>query len=526
MTSTDGGPEQYIRTDHLEGDIEGRSVRGGAITSVAQVAKSLLTVGSTLVLARLLTPEDFGLVAMVTAVTGFLSMFKDMGLSMVTVQREEISQAQISALFWINAALGLVITVALAALSWGLAWFYQQPEVMGVAIVLALSFMVDGLTVQHEALMRRQMRYRALAIAEVVSVAAGVAAAVILAWQGFSYWALVANLVVFSAVNLVAIWIACPWRPAAPGRTDQMWELLRFGANITGFSFVNYFARNLDDVLIGRFHGANELGLYQKAYEILMVPITQINRPASRVAIPALSRLADDESRYRRAYLRILEKLLLVTMPVGALLILASDWVVLVILGDQWVDAALIFAALGVSIFAQAIGNTTGWLFISQDRTDEMFRWGFIGAGTALFSFVIGLPWGALGVAVAYSAVGVLVRTPWLLWFVGRRGPVMTLDFYRVAWPGLVAALGSAAAVGILRWATIFEVSVVNLIISIPLAAVGALALTCAYGRGRAVLVDGWRLLRHLRRAGEDDDELDEALLEESSQEKGEDHRI
>ncbi len=505
MSSNDGGPEQFIETDHLEEDLEGRTVRGGAITSVAQALKSLLMVGSTVVLARLLTPEDFGLVAMVTAVTGFLSMFKDMGLAMVTVQREEITHRQVSALFWINAALGLAITLVLAGLSWGLAWFYGQPEVMWIAIVLALSFMVDGLTVQHEALMRRQMRYRALAVVEVISVAAGVAAALILAWQGFGFWALVANLVVFSAVNLVIVWLVFPWRPAMPAKAEEMWELLRFGANLTGFSFVNYFARNLDDVLIGRFHGANELGLYQKAYEILMVPITQINRPASRVAIPALSRLVGEPERYRKAYMRILEKLLLVTMPLGALLILSADWVVLTILGDQWTAAAVIFAALGVSIFAQAIGNTTGWLFISQDRTDEMFRWGFIGAATAIASFVIGLPWGAFGVAVAYSAVGVMVRTPWLLWFVGRKGPVRTLDFYRAVWPGFVAAVGAGAAVAGFRWVTIFDVSVVNLVFSIPIAVGGALVVTVVYPRGREVLADGIYLMRHLRGSGDEE---------------------
>lgn len=506
MARHDADPDEYFRTDHLDDDIEGRTVRGGAITSAAQILKSILQISSTLILARLLTPEDFGLVAMVTAVTGFLAMFKDMGLGMVTIQREDITHRQVSALFWINAALGLVITIVVILLSWGLVWFYDQPEVMGIAIGLSVAFMIKGLLVQHEAILRRRMRYRALAVVEVTALAMGLAVAVVLAWWGFAYWALVANTVVYAAAHFIGLWITCRWRPATPGGAEELWELIVFGANLTGFSFVNYFARNLDDVLIGRFHGAGELGLYQKAYEILMVPIKQINTPASRVAIPALSRMADQPDRYRRAYKRILEKLLLITMPLGALLIGASDWVVLTVLGDQWVEAAAIFAVLGISIFSQSIGNTTGWLFISQDRTDDMFRWGFIGSGTAIASFVIGLPWGAFGVALAYSVVGICIRTPWLLWYVGRKGPVRTIDFYATAWPAALVATGTGAAMIGLRQATIFVHPVANLALALPVALVSALLVTVSFGRGREILADGVLLLKHLRASAEDDD--------------------
>lgn len=504
MAKKYANPEDYLRTDHLDDDIGRRTVRGGAITSIAQAMKSILQIASTLALARLLTPEDFGLVAMVTAVTGFLGMFKDMGLAMVTIQRKKITHKQVSALFWINAAIGLVITLLVIGLSWGLVWFYEQPEVFGIAIVLSLSFMVSGLTVQHVAIMKRQMRYRDLALVEVISMGLGLGVAVAMAWQGFSYWALVANMVVYAAAHFIGMWIACRWRPALSVGAEGLWDLLVFGWHLTGFSLINYFARNLDDVLIGRFHGAGELGLYQKAYEILMVPIRQINAPASRVAIPALSRLADQPERYRRAYRRILEKLLLVTMPLGALLIVAADWIVLVVLGDQWVDAAVIFAFLGISIFAQAIGNTTGWLFISQDRTKDMFKWGFIGSGTAIVSFIIGLPWGAVGVALAYSVVGITIRTPWLLWYVGRKGPVKTRDFYATAWPPFVAALGAGAGLWLFREFAAFQWPLLNLVLSVPITVLCLLAVTAILPQGRAILADVMVLVGHLRKKKEE----------------------
>ncbi|MFU8806953.1 MAG: oligosaccharide flippase family protein, partial [Bradymonadaceae bacterium] len=240
-----------------------------------------------------------------------------------------------------------------------------------------------------------------------------------------------------------------------PGRFSEIRSMLAYGGNLTGFSVVNYFARNLDDVLIGRFHGAGPLGLYQKAYEILMVPIKQINNPVSAVAIPALSRLVDQPERYRKAYLRILEKVLLLTMPLAALLIATADWVVLLALGPQWTESAQIFAVLGILVFIQPLGNSTGWLFITQDRTREMLRWGVLGSTLSIISFLVGLPWGVIGVAAAYAISGLVVRTPILLWYVGRRGPVRTVDFYKRCAP---FALSGVVTLGVLLQMRALEV--------------------------------------------------------------------
>ena len=499
-------PQQYIDTAKLESDLSGRSVRGGAWASIGQFGKSLLQILSTLALARLLTPTDYGLVGMVVAVTGLLAMFKDMGLAMATVQREDITHEQVSSLFWINVALGFAVTVVAAASAWILAWIYAEPLLVGITLGLSIAFAFSGLTVQHEALMRRQMKFGQLAMLQVIALFISLVVAVVLAWNGWAYWALVAQSVVFAVANCVGVWIACGWRPSRPAWAKGLDEMIKFGLNLTGFSFVNYFARNLDDALIGRFHGAAELGLYRQAYEIFKVPLSQINQPVSKVAIPALSRLIGEPERYRRSYKRILEKLLLITMPLGAVLIVCADWIILLILGDQWEAAAPIFAMLGISIFAQAIGNTTGWLFISQDRTGEMFRWGFIGAGTAIASFLIGLPWGAVGVALAYSVVGICVRTPWLLWYVGRRGPVRTIDFYLSAWPAALTAVGVGGALFGFRQGTNIAHPAWNLVAAIPLAVVSALAILVILPRGREIMADGFVLLQHLRRAKADDE--------------------
>jgi PST family polysaccharide transporter len=207
--------------------------------------------------------------------------------------------------------------------------------------------------------------------------------------------------------------------------------MITFGLNLTGFSVMNYFSRHADNFLIGKIYGPLSLGLYTKAYSLLLLPINQINFPIATVAIPALSRLRESPELYKKYYMSILEKLALITIPFIVFLIITSDWVILLILGPQWIDAAKIFAALGIGGLVQPVANTTGWLFISQDRTNEQFKWGIIGSILTILSFVAGLPWGALGVAASYSLSGLFLRTPLLLWIIGRKGPVKTTDFYK-----------------------------------------------------------------------------------------------
>ncbi len=497
-SATNGQP--YLDTADIKDDLRAKTLRGGAWTAGAQAAKSVLQMASILVLARLLSPADFGLTGMVVAVTGFIALFQDLGLSLATVQKQEITHAQISNLFWINLGLGVATMLVAVAIAPALTWYYGEPRLTGVTLALASAFLFGGLSVQHSALLKRRMRFEALALIELSSLAAGVGTAVVLAIFDFGYWALVGQVIVARVVTAAGCWVLCAWRPARPRRGAGTSEMVAFGGHLTGFSLVNYFARNLDQVLLGRYYGPLAVGLYQKAYDILLIPLRQINEPVSSVAIPALSRLVDQPERYRRAYLRILEKILLITMPLTAFLILTSDWLVVLVLGQQWIETGAIFAALGVAGFTQPIGNSTGWLFISQNRTQDFFRWGVIGSGIAVASFVIGLPWGAFGVALAYSLIGLFVRKPLLIWYVTRRGPIRPMDFLRVSAPHALVAVTVAAALGALRLFGPAGGPVQGLLwaaaISLPVA-LGMLAILPA---GRAAMRDAAVVATDLRR--------------------------
>jgi O-antigen/teichoic acid export membrane protein len=488
VTTTQGA--EYFRTDHLRTNLGGRTARGGAVAILSQGLKFVITIAATSIMARLLTPQDYGLVGMVAFVTGFVSMYKDLGLSAATIQRSEISSEQISTLFWVNVLLSLGITLFTAAIAPLVAWFYGEPRLTGITIVTAGGFIISGLAVQHEALLRRQMRYFVLALTSLTSMAMGYVVGIILAWHGFSYWALVASQLAVAATSTLLIFSFCRWLPGLPKRNTGVRSMIRFGGNLTGFTTINYFSRNLDNLLIGRFWGAQQLGLYTRAYQLMALPIEQINEPVSSVAVPSLSRLTDSPESYRKAYLRMLEKIALLTMPFVVLMIVTSDWIIRIVLGSQWVGATRIFVLLGITALFQPIANTTGWLLISQGRTNHMLQWGLISGPIIMASIIAGLPWGAVGVAASYALTRVCIVDPLLYWFVGRTGPVRTMDFYRTIAPFVVAsAVALLAALAFRRWSGLNSGVLIILLCSIITALMTFLTLA-VIPAGRQALYD------------------------------------
>jgi len=272
---------------------------------------------------------------------------------------------------------------------------------------------------------------------------------------------------VMTMVTIVGVWTACSWRPGLAVRGAGVRSMLSYGGNLTGFNVTTYLARNLDNALIGKFWGANQLGVYSRAYQMLLMPMQQINAPFASVAVPALSRLADSPERYRAAYLKILQKIAMLTMPLVAFMIATSDWLVLFLLGPQWREAGRIFMLLGIAAIMQPVTKTSWWLFSTQGRTRDLFRWGLIAAAIATLSIIAGLPWGAVGVAATYAVSDLCLTTPLLFWYVGREGPIRTIDFYRTIAPFVCASLAVMGALFVCRaWLENFQHLVTRLAIA------------------------------------------------------------
>jgi O-antigen/teichoic acid export membrane protein len=415
--------------------------RGSWISLVAQATQLAFRLVSTVVLARLLTPDAYGLVAMVTVVTGFISLFKSLGLATATVQAPRVSHAELNGLFWLNAAFGagaFVVAVAVAPL---LALVYSEPRVTPLVIGLSVTFLIGGLGVQHQALLRRAMRFGKVATIEISAMAIGTAAAILFASRGFGPWSLVGGFLVTEIANLVFVWRVVDWRPTRPRFDAKVGEMVALGRDLTQFNVLNYWARNLDNFLIGRFWGAAQLGLYNRAYQLLLLPLQQVTSPLSSVAIAALSRLNGEDLRYRQAYIRLLEKIVIVCMPMTTFLFVNAGPVVDLLLGPKWHEVAPVFMPLAVAGMVQPVTATFIWMLVSQGRRTDLRTWSIVGSLLSCGAIVAGMSRGVIGVAMFYAACELFVRAPLLAWFVGRRGPVRVSD--------VLAAIGPAALMSV-----------------------------------------------------------------------------
>ncbi len=406
--------EHIFDTSKLQSDLKRRSLRSGALTIGSQAIQFIIQLGSTMILARILSPQDYGINAMAMTITGFAGMFSSFGLATATIQRADINHEQVSTLFWINVLIGVLITAVTAAISPAVAWFYNTPEMLKVMLTLSVIFTIIGLSVQHQALLTRQMNFFSIISVNVVSMLAGIIVAMIAGYYGFGYWALVFNVLINVTINALGYWICCRWLPGLPRIDSGVIDMIRFGSNLVGSTIVSYFPRNLDNVLIGRYHGSDALGLYSKAYQLLMMPITNLRHPMARVAIPSLSRLQNNPEQYGNYYLKCVSLLAFLSMPMVAFLFVCSDHLIDLILGSQWTGASEIFKILALAAFIQPVISTYEMILISSGKGKLYLTLSVVTALVVCVSFVAGLPWGPIGVAASYAAANYLIAIPTL----------------------------------------------------------------------------------------------------------------
>jgi polysaccharide transporter, PST family len=444
-------PERELGVDHLTADLGRRTRRGGMVLMAAQAVRVLAQMAALVVLARLLPPSAFGLLAMVAAIGAILDLVKEFGLSAATIQRRDITHAQVSTLFWINAGVGTCLGLGLFAGAPLVAQFYGRPELTAVARCMALAFIASGLTVQHWALLRRQMRFVAIAGMETAADLASFAVAIALAAAGKGYWALVVQRLVSPLLLMVASWLICRWRPARPAGTAGVRNLLGFGASVTGSGLAVAFSRSIDQILIGWLWGPAVLGLYERTTRLLLMPVNTINAPVYAAAMPALSRLNDDPARYSIVFGQVIQKLALLTMPTFALAAVTADWVVKILFGPSWLPAIPLVALFSISAIYLPVLLAVGLLYMTQARTGEMLRATLVDTALCVLSILCGLHWGVEGVAAWLAAVGLVVRMPAAFWLATRRGPVTTVSIWRAIAPPASSAAAVAIAVSVVR---------------------------------------------------------------------------
>jgi PST family polysaccharide transporter len=487
VTANGRADARAIAFDPPEAGLRDRVMRGAVTTYAAQIIRFVIQLASVVIMSRLLTPIDFGLLAMVTPIYGLILLFQDFGFTQAAIQRRQITHAQINDLFWINLAISAGFACLLLLLAPMIGWFYGDHRVVNLTRAFAALLVFVALPAQHLALINRMMRFQYLAIIDTLAYLLGFLGSVMLAHMLRSYWALFATPAIMAFVTAIGAWIGSGFVPGRPRRRHDVGELLRMGRGFTGFNICAYVSRNLDNVLIGQAWGNFALGLYDRAYKLLLFPLQQVQTPLARVMLPTLSRLQDDHERYRAVYLRAVGQLLLVMEPATIFTIATADVLIPTLLGEQWKGAARIFLWLGLAALQQPISGTTNWLFITQGRSQSYFRWGLFNVATSTAAFLAGLPWGPVGVAAAYSITQICPRMPVLWWMATRSGPVTLSDLCKAVMPHAAAGAASFAAVLlVLRLVQIDRFAL--LCISLCVSYAAAILVLAALPAGRATL--------------------------------------
>jgi PST family polysaccharide transporter len=429
------------------------ATRGALISLAAQAGNFAIRTVSVMILARLLTPKDFGLVGMATAATGALSVIKDAGLGWAMVQSADVSDAQTSNLFWINLGLGMVLAALCLLLSPAIAVFYGVPALLWVNASLGTSFFLNGAGAQHRAILQRSMRFGLLATIDITSLTLSILIAVGMAFAGYKYWALVAMNVSQIGISAAGAWVATRWIPGRPQRGSGIRSMLMFGGTVTLSNIISYAAFNTDKVLLGRFWGAETLGIYGRAYSLPNAANENLNAAVSAVAFPALSRLQNDPVRFRDFFLKGYGLFLSLITPIAFACMLFPEDITLVMLGPKWHATARILRWLAPTILALGLIQPFAWVMLAAGRAARSFSTVVAIAPVMILGYSLGLPWGALGVAGGFSISLAFMVVPVILW--AKRGTMITgFDVLKTVGRPLGAITIAAAVVLVSRGLT------------------------------------------------------------------------
>ena len=426
------------------------AVRGVGVTVVFQgLALAIQTIG-TIGLARLLLPGDFGLVTMVTTFSLLLMNFGLNGFTEAILQREEIDHFLVSNLFWINVGLGALLTIAFAAAAPLLAWFYGEPRVTGVGVAIALTILFTSVSVQHLALLMRAMRFWEVSVNGILARTVSVVLSIVLAWAGWGYWALVAGAVALPLATSIGAWVLCRWTPGLPRRVAGTSPMVQFAMNTYGRFTVNYFARNLDNLLVGWRFDARALGFYKKGFDVFILPAAFAGALSS-VVISSLRPLMRDAAERRRYLLAALSTVAFVGMGLGAVLTLVGTDLMLLLLGPGWNVSGRIFTFFGPGIGMMLLYGTHSWIHLSIGSTDRWFRWALVEFAVTTVLFILGLRWGPVGVAAAWAASFWILTVP-ALWYAGNPIQLRIVSMIGAVWKYVLAsAVAACACAAIIR---------------------------------------------------------------------------
>ncbi|HYT22741.1 MAG TPA: MOP flippase family protein [Candidatus Polarisedimenticolia bacterium] len=391
-----------------------RVLFGASWSAIARVTIQLSALAASTVVARRVPPNAFGIVGMAALAIGLISLFRDLGTAAAVIQKRDLNQQLLSSLFWVNVGIGFAGT-ALCFLSAPVAArIFREPAVIPVVRVLSVSFLISSLSNIHTALLNRSMAFRKISLIDISSSLAGLGVVVTLACLHAGVWSLVAGSLTSAAISSLLFCAISEWQPRLLFSWTEVRSVMNFGLNLSAFNLLNYFARNSDNAIVGRYLGSAALGFYQLAYNIMLFPVMGIAQVLCQVMFPAFSEIQHDNERFRRVYLRTCSSIALITFPLMAGAAILAEPLIKTVYGPRWVNVIPVLTILAPVGLVQSILTTSGIIYTAKGRTDLMFKVGGVASVLYVISFFAGLPWGIRGVALSYAICVALLLLPYL----------------------------------------------------------------------------------------------------------------
>ncbi len=425
-----------------------KTLRGGIYSLGSQAVNFCIGILTIAILARFLSPSDYGIFAILFIFISFFSVFLNFGLVESVLQSKIITRGDSSSLFWLNVVFGTAMSALCIAIAPIVGWFFSDSRLIPALSIIGLYFVIGSFGTQHRALLQRSMDYAATARCDIAGQLLGLPVGVVLAMNGAGYWSLVALQLSSAFVMTAGLILTTRWIPGRPAINQRVRSLVGIGANVTGFQVLNFFGANTDNILVGRFVGVFQLGLYSRAYNLLIVPVLQLITPLTNVMVGALTRIgAENDAEFGTAFRSIASKLNIVVIPLTVFFMINAHQIIRIVLGPRWDQAANIYFVLGFGGLAEPIIVMVGWLLIAEGRSRDYLYIGALRVPVMLAGFAVGVQFGTIGVAAAYSIVTCVALLP-ILWFAGRTGPVSATVLLGTCQHGILLGLVTAASAG------------------------------------------------------------------------------
>lgn len=398
--------------------IKDQVLEGSLWTALGRYSSKGITFLVTVVLSRILPPEDFGIVGMVVAVTAFAGLLTQAGIGSAVIQKDDLDQDDLSSIFWMSQFVGAGLALLLLAGAPLIGDLYQDERVVLVTRIVSVKFVLLGIITVPLALLKKSLRFRELAGVKAIAAAISGLVAIGMAMQGWGYWALVGQILMTALLQVLGLTLVMEWRPGMVFQMSAVKKIVSYSGFVLGSNTVNYWARKADDLLVGRALGADQLGFYGHAYRLMMIPLQLLTYVTQPVLHPVLVSVKEDVQRMRRAYLELTEFLGLLSFPLAALLTVLAEPLVLVVWGPQWEPTVEVFRVLALLAALQPVVSTAGSIFMVRDRTRLMFLVTTVNMLALVCAFVIGLAGGIVGVALGFGIAYLLVVAPLTLYVI------------------------------------------------------------------------------------------------------------